>query len=195
MEAIKDVPGDIVECGVGGVRSLLILSALNHFLTDEEGNKRTIYAYDSFEGFPEPTQEDESKRNPKKGEWSQSPGGHYQYSIEYTKLVLSEAGIPLDDYPLHITKGFFCDSLKHHPKRPIALLHVDSDLYQSYKDTLENLYDLVAKGGVIVFDDFFAEPKVDESFPGSRLAVKEFLGDQFNNLKVSVGGTYYYVKE
>jgi O-methyltransferase len=73
--------------------------------------------------------------------------GKYQYSIEFTKTVLSEAGIPLDDNPPILSKGFFCDSLKNHPKRPIALLHIDCDLYQSYKDTLDNLYELVSKGG------------------------------------------------
>ena len=195
LEMISNIPGDIVECGVGRGRSLLILSTLNYFLNDSEGGNRNIFAYDSFEGFPEPTEEDASIRNPKKGEWSSSPSGKYKYSKEFTETILAEAGLPLDDISLSIKKGYFCDSLKSHPERPIALLHVDGDLYDSYKDTLESLFDLVSKGGVIVFDDFLAEKNEDESFPGSRQAVIEFLGDKISNLKVSIGGTNYYIKE
>ena len=193
---ITDVPGDIVECGIGRGRSLLINSTINYFLDANEGGGRAIYAYDSFEGFPEPTNEDDSVRDPKKGEWSMSPSGKYKYSKEFTQQNLSESGLPTDIVSsVSITKWFFSDSLKKHPNRPIALLHIDGDLYSSYMDTLENLYDMVSKGGVIVFDDFLAESTEDESFPGARKVVKEFLGDKFNNVKVSVGGTNYYIKD
>jgi len=66
FEMVKDVKGDIVECGVARARSLIILSTLNKIY----GLDRQIYGYDSFEGFPEPTIEDVSFRNTKKGEWS-----------------------------------------------------------------------------------------------------------------------------
>ena len=157
--------------------------------------EREVFAYDSFEGFPAPTEEDKSVRNPKEGEWSFSPSGKYKYSKEFTELVLMEAGVPLSELSISITKGFFSDSLKRHPNRPIALLHVDGDLYSSYKDTLENLYELVSPGGIIVFDDFLAEQVEGESFPGSRQAVREFLGDKIDNLKVSIAGTNYLIKD
>lgn len=193
FEAIAPVPGDIVECGVGRGRSLVVMAALNYFLSKEEGGQRALWGYDSFEGFPLPTKQDDSPRKPQKGEWSASPSGKYQYSPEFIHLVLTEAGIPPDRHP-SLVKGFFGDTLKSHPDHPIALLNVDGDLYQSYKDTLNNLYPKVAKGGIIVFDDF-SEEKNDEAFPGARLAVKEFLGEDFKKLKMSIGGTYYFVKE
>jgi hypothetical protein len=37
FKQIKDIQGDIVECGVGRGRSLIIVSALNNFLTKNEG--------------------------------------------------------------------------------------------------------------------------------------------------------------
>ena len=83
-----------------------------------------------------------------------------------------------------------------HPDRSIALLHVDGDLYQSYASTLQHLYARVAKGGIIVFDDFFEkDDETPEPFPGARQAVKDFLGDTFYTLQVSMIGTYYLVKE
>jgi hypothetical protein len=193
FEMAKNVPGDIVECGVGGGRSFLIIAALNHLLEKNEGGQRTVYGYDSFEGFPEPTKEDESPRHPKRGEWSCSPSGTYIYSPEFTRTVLAEAGIPRDALPI-IKKGFFEQVLPAHPKKPIALLHIDGDLYQSYKATLENLFNLVSPRGIIVFDDFLAEPIGPDPFPGARKAVQEFFGRKINKLRVSIAGKYYYVK-
>ncbi|MBU4376237.1 MAG: TylF/MycF family methyltransferase [Candidatus Omnitrophica bacterium] len=193
----KSISGDIVECGVGRGRSLLILSALNYLFDKVEGGQRDIYGYDSFEGFPEPTIEDESYRNPKKGEWSHSPSGKYKYTVDFIERVLFNGGIPADrSFDLKLIKGYFDHSLLHHPKNPIAILHIDGDLYQSYKAVLENLFDRVSSGGVIIFDDFLScEDEKKQRFPGARLAVKEFLNEEYDSIKVSNAGTYYYIKK
>jgi O-methyltransferase len=191
---IKNVNGDIVECGVGRGRSLLVIAAINSLLDKSEGGQRHIFGYDSFEGFPEPTPEDSSPRNPQKGEWSTSPSGTYTYSEDFTKLVLESADVPTERVTL--AKGYFSESLAAHPDRAIALLHVDGDLYQSYQSTLQHLYARVAKGGVIVFDDFYEkDDDTPEPFPGARQAVKDFLGDDFCKLQVSMIGRYYFVKD
>ena len=66
---VQDVKGDIVECGVGRGRSLITLSAINKLTSVLEGcGERKIFAFDSFQGFPEPTFNDKSPRNPKKAE-------------------------------------------------------------------------------------------------------------------------------
>lgn len=197
FEMTRNIPGDIVECGIGRGRSLLVITAINCFLSKRKGGQRHIFGYDSFEGFPEPTIEDKSPRNLKKGEWSHSPSGKYKYSKKFIKLVLKEgAGIPLNKISLTLTKGFFSDSLKNHPQKPIAILHIDTSLYQSYKAVLENLFDKVNKGGVIVFNDFTKEEKRKEYSPGTRLAVKEFLGNRYKNLKSSsIKGTCFFIKK
>ncbi len=188
------IDGSIVECGVGRGRSLAIISAINNLLKAEEGGSRKIYAYDSFEGFPEPTKEDDSYRRPKKGDWSKSPSGRYLYTPEFIKTVLTEAGIGFDDSSLVITKGFFGNSLLKHPNEPIALLHVDADLYQSYKDVLTNLYNKVTMGGIIVFDDVLSIEPSETRWPGALLAVKEFLGEKTLKMKVSGKGNYFLIK-
>lgn len=188
----RDIVGDIVECGVGRGRSLIVIAAINQFLDPEEGGRRKIFGYDSFCGFPEPTSEDSSNRQPRKGEWSRSPSGKYKYTSSFIQLVLREAGV--DDRAIMLTSGYFCDSLPGHPDRPIALLHIDADLYQSYRAALENLYGRVASGGIVVFDDFLHEEARDEKFPGARLAVKEFLGSRYSDLRTSMSGGCYYIK-
>jgi len=158
--------------------------------------QRQIYGYDSFEkGFPEPTSEDDSPRNPKKGEWSKSPSGKYEYTKDFIEKVLSTSGIPLNEIKLNLTEGFFHESLKNHPQKPISILHIDGDLYQSYKDTLNFLFDKVSPGGIIIFDDFQAKNEKSERFPGAGKAVKEFLKDDYDSLKVSIAGNYYYIKK
>lgn len=195
FDLVRNIPGDIVECGVGRGRSLLIISAINYLLDVDEGGQRRIFGYDSFEGFPEPSIEDKSQRNPQRGEWSHSPSRKYSYSEDFTRLVMREAGLPMNEISLSLTKGFFSDSLKNHPNSPIAILHIDGDLYHSYKDVLERCFGKVSKGGIIVFDELIEEENKEEAFPGARLAVKEFFASNYSKLRVSIGGTYYFLRE
>lgn len=195
LKLAKHIPGDIVECGVGRARSLITLCSLNHILEKEDGGQRHIIGYDSFDGFPTPDPKDASYRNPQRGEWSTSPSGKYKYSVEFTEEVLKVAGVPLDEISLELKKGFFNETLPHHPNKAIAILHVDGDLYASYRDVLLNLYQYVAVGGIIVFDDFQAKKPEQERFPGARIAVEEFLGSNIQKLRISPGGTFYLIKE
>lgn len=193
FQMVSNIDGDIVECGIGRGRSLMVMSAINSLLEKHEGGQRKIFGYDSFEGFPEPSIEDDSYRKPKKGEWSTSPSGKYQYSADFIRMVLNEAKV-LEGTDLVLTKGFFCDSLKNHPDRPIAILHVDGDLYQSYIDTLELLYPKVSTGGVIVFDDYLAKKENEDRWPGARKAVEDFFGKDISKIKTSIRGTPYLIK-
>ncbi len=189
FEMINEVPGDIVECGIGRARSLMIICAINKLYGMQS---RNVYGYDSFEGFPEPSKEDRSRRNPKKGEWSHSPSKKYKYSIKFTQYVLDLAQVSKNkNFPINLTKGYFGDTLSGHPNKPIALLHVDCDLYQSHMDVLTHLYSKMSPGGIIVFDDTIAELG-NENFPGVERALKKFFGKDFSKLKISVGGTYYW---
>jgi len=181
-DRINNVEGSVVECGIGKGRSFLYLS----FLIDKEGKKRKIWGFDSFEGFPEPDKEDSSVRNPKKGEWSDT-------SISYIKKILKNAGIK-KEFILNNTmlvKGFFNKSLKEYSDGKIALLHIDVDLYQSYMDVLNKLFPLVAKGGVVLFDEYG-----EDNWPGAKKAVDEFFAQTSHEiLKEEKSGKYYVVKK
>ncbi len=189
LDMVSNVDGDIVECGIGRSRSLIILCSLVAGL----GLKRRIVAYDSFAGFPEPGPEDASSRAPRLGEWAASPSGKYAYTEEFCLKMLSEAEVPLQDISLKLVEGFFGDTLPHDDCEKIALLNIDGDLYQSYKDCMENLYQKVSPGGIILFDDFSEECSGGD-FPGS-LAVKEFLGEkEYSKIIQNRFGVFYYQK-
>ena len=63
---ISEIGGDIVECGVGCGQTLLILSII---AKNDEKHKRNIWGFDSFEGFPEATEEDKRKESLKGGNY------------------------------------------------------------------------------------------------------------------------------
>ena len=185
-----EINGDIVECGVGRGRSLITLATINNFISNAyDVEKRRIFALDSFEGFPEPTSFDASIRNPKKGEWSSSPNNQFEYSPEALEIILKKAELNED---ITFIKGFFNETTKKLPIEKISILHLDGDLYESIRDPLNNLWNKVSLGGVIVLDDYLFEGEENESFPGARKAVMDFLEENssFNYLK-SLRGTPY----
>lgn len=197
---IKNIKGDIVECGVGRGRSLITLLSLNRYYESISNNKirRKIYALDSFSGFPEPTKEDNSSRNPKKGEWSRSPNNEFNYSVENLKKILKKADLGnLRKNQLNIVKGFFEKTTKDLKIKKISILHLDGDLYKSIKDPLENLSKKVVKGGIIVIDDFYLKKnkRSKEDFPGARRALEDFLDENKEfKLKESIRGTPYLIR-
>lgn len=184
---IKHLDGDIVECGVGVGRTFLFWV----FLCYDEGGQRHVWGFDSFEGFPEPSQEDDSPRHPKKGEWNVA-------SIEKVFDMLVSTGLS-SHWVLSSTtlvKGFFEDSLSKYRGEKIALLHIDADLYESYKTVLETLYDKVQKGGIIAVDEYM-ETFDHVNFPGAQKAIDEFFKSRNIEIRLSrdvASGKYYIIK-
>ncbi|EAJ3421897.1 dTDP-6-deoxy-L-hexose 3-O-methyltransferase, partial [Campylobacter coli] len=57
---------------------------------------------------------------------------------------------------------------KINPCLKIALLHIDVDIYEPTVTILENMYDKIVKGGIVIFDDY-------SFFPGETKAVDDFF--------------------
>jgi len=190
FERIAHVEGDIVECGVGKMRSFKILASL----LLSEGTQRRLWGFDSFEGFPETRAEDESPKDMRKGQWK------YLDGEEQVKLILFICGFKrawIDEH-VHIVKGFFSDSLPGNQVGTIALLHLDVDLYDSYTDCLTHLFPKVAKGGVVLFDEYAGRPDEGDAvkFPGAKLAIDAYFKDTpYRPQRDSASGKYFLVKE
>ena len=174
FDRICDIDGDIVECGVknGGTLSMFGM------LVKEEGKKRQIYGFDSFAGYPPPSIEDKSteklrtkmriiERNIKKK--------RNYCPIERTRKFLlhtltdakGNSDVKFINSRITLVKGFFEDTLHKHTSK-IALLHLNCDLYMSYKVALEALYPKVLKGGVVILSEY-------EYWPGARKAVDDYF--------------------
>ena len=177
------VKGEIVECGVGMGRSLASISLLVKSLRDE----RSIWGFDSFEGFPEPTEIDLSvDRKPAKGEYSVS----LESVTEYLNATLNDESFMRSRVTL--VKGFFEDTLLKYPHENISLLNLDVDIYESYKKCLETFYPKLSIGGIITFDEFLRE---ENRFPGAYKAIEEYFSNKnviFN--RSPFYGKYYIIK-
>jgi hypothetical protein len=162
VERVKAVPGDIVECGVSIGHGALLFLLMSEYV----GMERDYYGFDSFTGFPDPVEKDAVTPIIGKGFWA-SPS-------DTVMKVLQDGRVPerIIRERLHLVKGLFEQTLATYQGR-IALLHLDCDLYESYRLALQTLYAKVASGGVIMFDEY-----ADNRWPGAQKAIDEFFADK-----------------
>lgn len=182
-ERIKAVDGNVVECGVGRGNTFYKLC----LLAVQEGKNREVWGFDSFLGFPAPSEEDRSPRDPQKGEWNVAkPEDIYEF--------LDQGGISREfvDNNVKLIAGYFEDSLGSYSGEKIAYLHLDVDLYQSYKTTLEHFWPLLSQNGVVLFDEY-KQPGVEDVFPGAARAIDEFFGDRKSTIQFDEQANRYYI--
>ena len=191
---------NIFEFGVGRGRSLISMLSVDHYRRISNLKPaNNFFAFDSFEGFPHPTIEDDSFRKPKRGEWSKSPSGKYEYSPEFVSEILELSGFDVRTR-VNFVKGFFADTIPFALglDLKIRILHLDGDLYNSVFDPLNALAKNVGTGGIVVFDDFKLESKNSEkdAFPGARKAMEDFMKINSNDFMIQTTprGNPYLVK-
>ncbi len=170
VEQIADVSGDVVECGVADGVSLATLASL----LKAHGQDRHVWGFDSWAGLPSPSGAD-------LGDGSVAASGLFSHSS--TGKVRDELlayGLTGDEIARTVTlvPGFFSETLPHHRKGRIALLHVDVDLYQSYLDCLTNLWEQVEVGGIVAFDEYGDS----DAWPGARRAIDEFFAPRSDDV-------------
>ena len=180
VERVRDVEGDIVECGVSIGHGTLLFLLLSEYV----GVERNYVGFDSFEGFPDPVVQDEKTPITGKDFWANPP--------ETVLRVLRDGRVSEKTIRerVKLVKGFFEKTLPSYKGR-IALLHLDGDLYESYKVPLTELYEKVAPGGVIMFDEY-----ADDRWPGARKAIDEFFADKPETVVPHAKCTWkYYVQK
>ncbi len=168
----KDLQGSIVECGVfKGVS----LTRFAHFRKLFGGNhSKKIIGFDIFDKFPETNFEDDKKKRKK---FMYEAG---EYSISKKELMNICINKCIDNYEL--IEGDICktvpDYLKNNPQLKISLLNLDTDIYEPCVTILENLWDKIVKGGILILDDygvFAGETKaVDEFFKDKNITIHKF---------------------
>ena len=179
LQGIAEVEGTIVECGVGSGRSLFDLSVISNAI----GRSRPIIAYDTFKGTPDATELD--------GKWNAGISGTWNYSQEQVKENLLTAGLDVEAISrIVFVEGELGTTLPYYDAGPIALLHLDVDLYESYKTALDFLYEHVVQGGVIAFDEYRLE-----AWPGATQAIDEFFAARPERIDRSpVAERYFTIK-
>jgi O-methyltransferase len=174
----NNIDGVIIECGVesGNFEHIWINELQKH------NTVRDIYLYDTFGGLVEPTEYDYTCKDAKiysmskeqvYNTWkgyiiNEKTNGWCYTPLEKVKNRLNATGYPQNN--LHYIVGDVCETLKDKTQIPekIAILRLDTDWYESSKYELEQMYDNVVSGGVIIFDDYY-------HWDGQRRATDDFF--------------------
>ncbi|WDP89737.1 MAG: class I SAM-dependent methyltransferase [Desulfobacter sp.] len=171
-----DLPGSVLELGVRNGATFFFLARLMEIFgpkgrTAPVVSDRHLYGFDTFAGFPEISEKDQSQ-----GQWrDMKKGGVATFNKDqfFRDLDIFRSQSPEGDR-IHIIQGDVCETIpefvQSHPGLVVAMLYLDLDLYQPTLDTLEQLYKKVVPGGIIVFDEFGYN-----EFPGETRAVLEFF--------------------
>lgn len=157
------VEGDVVELGCYvGTTSVFLAEAI-------QKSSKKLYCYDSFEGLPEKTGQDNSPAGDqfKKGELLATKK---QFTQNFKK-----ANLPM---PI-VKKAWFSELTPENLPNNIAFAFLDGDYYQSIKDSLKLVWPRLTKGAVVVVDDY-----ASEALPGAARAVNEWLKTHSAKLQV-----------
>jgi O-methyltransferase len=150
----KKVEGDVVELGCYvGTTSVFLAERL-------KGSGRNLYLYDSFEGLPPKTKQDESPAG------MQFKTGELLATKKQLIKNLKQANVPM---PI-IKKGWFSDLTAEDIPAKISFAFLDGDYYHSVRDSLMLIWKQLAPHATIVVDDY-----ANEALPGAAKAVDEWL--------------------
>lgn len=173
-----DVPGCYVECGVAAGAQIIAMAY--------GAPNKTIYAFDSFQGIPLPSNEDdqipgirkltesERKELPAPGKQKLGSSGATVVSEDEFWNNIIKSRVEYGSGNIKTVPGWFEETIpSKHPFQNIAILRLDGDLYNSTLHCLQWLYPGVIKGGIIIIDDY--------KLPGCWKAVCDYFGNTSNN--------------
>lgn len=140
------VPGDFIETGVwrGGTCIFMRAVLKAHGVTN-----RSVWVADSFQGMP---QADES---PYAGDRELGSDRYNDFmATDLPTVRRNFERYELLDDQVRFLPGWFRDTLPRAPMDRLAVLRLDSDLYESTMDTLVHLYPKLSPGGFVIVDDY-----------------------------------------
>ena len=146
-----NVPGEFVECGVDRGGSARLLAQVMH------DSGKYLHLFDTFTGMPET---DPLLDLHKKGDFPEV-GIH---------KVASYIGHE-NEVKLH--PGIVPQSFEGLEQMKVAFAHLDLDIHSATLGACSFLYPRMAKGGIMVFDDY-GRP----SCPGARKAIDDYFRDK-----------------
>ena len=168
---IKEVPGEIVECGVFKGASFLRFAMFREIFGNPFSKK--IIGFDIFGKFPETNFQDDKKARSK----FIDSAGEDSISKDQLFQILNQKNL---NRHLNLIEGDITetvpDYVKTNPELKISFLNLDTDIYEPAVTILEYLYPRLTVGGVLILDDY-------ETFPGEAKAVDDYFKDQQIEIK------------
>ena len=170
---IKEVPGEIIECGVFKGASYLRFAMFREIFGNPFSKK--IIGFDTFSKFPETTFQDDNKARNK----FINSAGSDSISKDQLLKILDNKGL---NKHVDLIEGDITETIpsyvKANPELKISLLNLDTDIYEPTVTILEHLYPKITKGGILMLDDYGTHPgetkAVDEYFKNKTVEIKKF---------------------
>ncbi len=166
LSLVNAVPGDTAECGV-------YLGAGSWFICDHfRSSDRVHHGFDSFEGLSDPVDVD---------------GSHWHAGDLSSREA--DARERLRPFNVRLYRGWIPERFQEVADRTFAFVHIDVDLYEPTRDSLEFFYPRMAAGGVILLDDHG-----HTTCPGSTRAAEEYMRDKPESIVMLTTGQAFIVR-
>jgi len=166
MRLVEAVPGDTAECGVYQGAGSFLISTVNA----NGPMKREHHIFDSFAGLSQPETTDGNH-------WTQ---GDLCCGLEQVKRALE------DFKGVSYYKGWIPERFPEVADRTFSFVHIDVDLEQPTRDSLEFFYPRMSEGGILVCDDYGYS-----TCPGATTSIDDYLSDKAERmLALSRGGGF-----
>jgi hypothetical protein len=179
-----DLEGQMAECGVYRGATLVPLA----FRLRQWRSDKTLFGFDSFSGFDDSVSFDKAVGNREMIEEESRLFADTSERVVWDKLTLVRA-----DKNVRLIKGYFQDSLSAFKAERFCFVHLDCDLYDSYRTCMAFFYPRMVPGGIILLDEYN-----DPVYAGCNKAVDEYMKDKPEGLQEITRGSsvkYYIVKE
>lgn len=171
FKLVLPIKGSVIECGVFrgfGVMSWAKLSTM----LEPENLTRRVYGFDTFAGFPGPSEKDANKvAMPEQGAL---------YADSHDELLALLEEYDRDRFlghidKVHLIKGDVIETIPRfvaeHRHLVVSLLFLDLDLYEPTKVALEHFLPRMPRGAVVAFDELD-----NPMWPGETVALMESVG-------------------
>ena len=166
----NSVPGDIVECGVFKGTSFVRLAMMRK-LMGGDFNTRLI-AFDIFSDKYPDTKFKEDKEQRKF--WIKTAGAS-SISVKQLNNILKKKKINNFQLVKEKVLKTIPSFKKKNPGIKISLLNIDIDFVEPTVCVLENFYDNVTKGGIILFDNYAGRGSSGKYLHGDTVGIDNFL--------------------
>jgi hypothetical protein len=167
------VPGDIAELGV--FRGMGLMTWANLLEAYCIGDRtKTVYGFDNWAGFGEFSPEDGKNEE----EFDKIVGGFnpgpYKEELESAIAIFDNDRFIPQKPRIKLIEGNIEESVplftEENPGVRFSFVHFDCDLYKPTKAALEALWPKLARGGLMLFDEYGMK-----EWPGETQAVDEFF--------------------
>jgi O-methyltransferase len=179
---VRDLPGDFAECGcAAGYSTYMIARTM-----EKTGRTDELLVFDSFEGLSERTEEDR-RLSPRHVDLYRIQAdlaagtAIFHSPLEHTQANL--ARFPF----IRFYKGWIPERFAEVAARTFAFVHIDVDLYEPTRASLEFFWPRLARGGAIQVDDYNIT-----DWPGAKAAVDEFRARNKPSFfhEIALGGAF-----